>query len=368
LLRPAARVRFAPTRGKGSVNSQNRMNAGAEYVLYRIWATLQEREAVHAESLLACMGALAGYACQAYARQAGAQLDVPLTTSPLSVWALVRRAVQKIGKPLPDFDDISAHVAKTLGTATFGLPRVPDEHRPHQQPIFYVRQLWPQVLPLAQRFYRRPAQLPVLFGIALQRAIEHTAGRLDPTLAASIAMESAVAMSKAELPDGLRDLFLAPAVAADIAITSKTLAVATLPDIRATTPKRARAARPAESDVGAFIARLPTLKVAASIMSLAIIGTLVNANWTADKRKNAAVTARIERPVGVGMPALRPSINPFARPIEESRALTEDAPAPDVQSVQSAPQSAPQPAEDLGLPAPTPDNSEGIITDEGQSA
>ena len=50
-----------------------------------------------------------------------------------------------------------------------------------------------QVLPIAQRFCRRPAQLPVLFGIALQRAIEHTADQLNPTLGATIAMESALA-------------------------------------------------------------------------------------------------------------------------------------------------------------------------------
>ena len=55
------------------MNSQNRMNAGAEYVLYRIWATIQDREGIHAASLLTCVGALAGYACQSYVRQAGAR-------------------------------------------------------------------------------------------------------------------------------------------------------------------------------------------------------------------------------------------------------------------------------------------------------
>ena len=32
------------------VTSQNRMNAGAEYVFYRIWAALQDQKGIHAES------------------------------------------------------------------------------------------------------------------------------------------------------------------------------------------------------------------------------------------------------------------------------------------------------------------------------
>ncbi len=55
-------------------------------------------------------------------------------------------------------------------------------------------------MPIVQRFCRRPLQMPVLFGIALQRAIEHTKDLLSPTLAASIAMECAVAMARVELP------------------------------------------------------------------------------------------------------------------------------------------------------------------------
>ena len=54
------------------MNSQNRMNAGAEYVLCRIWAALQDQKGLHAESLLTCLGALAGYACQVCVRQTAA--------------------------------------------------------------------------------------------------------------------------------------------------------------------------------------------------------------------------------------------------------------------------------------------------------
>jgi hypothetical protein len=208
------------------VNRQNRMNAGAEYVLYRIWATLQGQNGIHAESLLACLGGLAGHSCQMYVRQsaalpgadprkyslltvdaidgtkylAGDALMGPLVESSLSVWSFVGRAVQKLDKPLPDIQDIVRHVSQTVGTGAFGVPRAPDGHRPHHPASVYVKQLWPQILPIAERFCRKPGQIPVLFGIALQRAIEHTKDTLSPTLGASIAMECAVAMAKVALP------------------------------------------------------------------------------------------------------------------------------------------------------------------------
>ncbi len=79
------------------MTSQNRMNAGAEYLLYRIWATLQTERGIHAESLLTCVGALAGYACQHYVRATWPlsrpdDLNAQLIESPLSLWALVSRS------------------------------------------------------------------------------------------------------------------------------------------------------------------------------------------------------------------------------------------------------------------------------------
>jgi hypothetical protein len=230
------------------VNSQNRMNAGAEYVLYRIWAALRDDDGIHAESLLTCVGALAGYACQVSVRQAAAlpgansakfaltvvhagdgrtffegdALENVLIESPLSVWSFVRRAVQKLDEPLPDIEEIARHVSKTVGTRAFGVARVRAEHRARLPAIVYLRQIWPQILPIAQKFCCRPGQLPVVFGIALQRAIEQTEGKLSPTLGARIAMESAVAMSKVALPE-------APAKARSAEVTAAAAPSATPP-------------------------------------------------------------------------------------------------------------------------------------------
>jgi len=358
------------------VNSQNRMNAGAEYVLYRIWATLQERQGIHAESLITCMGALAGYACQAHVRQPGVPpsashlisdtLNRPLIASPLSVWALVRRTVQKTGGPLPDIEDISAHVTRTFNTSEFGLPRVSEAHRPRQTPLFYLTQLWPQVLPIARRFCRRPAQLPVLFGIALQRAIEHTTERLSPSLAASIAMECAVAMSRVTLPTAFSELLETPPEAAPgIKVLPAKPSPPSLPDVRATKRRRTPIAPPSAFEFGSLTARLRSAKGIATIMSVAIIA-VVGFSLKTERPDAAPLSARVER--GLKVPALQVRENTVEQPLAEPRfaSQTPDAPSP----VQSSPlpEEIPQPAEELALPAPVPDTSEGIISDDGQSA
>jgi hypothetical protein len=265
------------------------MNAGAEYVLYRIWAALQDRDGIHAESLLTCVGALAGYACQVCVRQAAAlpgadprkftlrsvvnrdgttslsgdALNGPLTESPLSVWALVRRAVQKLGAPPPDLDGIFRHVSQTIGTRAFGVPRVPYGHRPRQSAIVYLKQVWPQILPIAQRFCRKPAQIPVLFGIALQRAIEQTKGMLSPTLGASIAMECAVAMSQVALPGADANPAISWPEATEITVTPAPIATPTggtaaepIRAIREPKRKSAVVEEPSMPRVGALVASL----------------------------------------------------------------------------------------------------------------
>lgn len=269
------------------------MNAGAEYVAYRIWATLQDQNGIHAGSLLTCLGALAGYACQAYARHA--RVDVPLTESPLSVWALVGLEVRKLGKPLPDLQEIRNHVAQADGTNALILPRIDEQHRPRHPPIVYLKQIWPQILPIAQRFCSKPMQIPVLFGIALQRAIEQTQHQLDPTLGASLAMECAVAMSKAVLPE----LTVAPINSGMTAYTTggQAAEVAAAP----AAPARKRRNRDAEEvsapRIMAALARFPPAARIVTIMFLAFI--TVAGVMHEPGRRVASETVRAERaPIG----------------------------------------------------------------------
>jgi hypothetical protein len=346
------------------VNTQNRMNAGAEYVLYRIWGALQDHEGIHVESLLTCVGALAGYACQAYVRQIAAlpgvdsrkyaltavenrdgttylfgdAVNVPLAGSPLSVWALVGRAVQKLGKPLPDIEDIVRHVTQTVGTSAFGVPRAPGGRRPRHAAIVYLTQIWPQILPIAQRFCSKPAQLPVLFGIALQRAIEQTQDTLSPTLSASMAMECAVAMSKAALPEAQADITVTQLPTIPTEIQSALAPITAERGIRAgstrtrTTPAAKRrgagGADASARNVGTLIASLPPTTRIVTIVAVAII-TVAGAMWKVDRR--AAPEAARERPK-----LLVPQFQAGAGVQGSERAAPESQTSPDEQRAQEA--------------------------------
>lgn len=207
------------------MNELGTLSIGGERIVEHVEQALKGGWGSQAESLLVCLGALAGYACQVYVRQAvsmprsdaasfalmsvragdrqflfGDALNKPLAESPYSVWALVGAALQKMGQPLPDLEDIFAHVSKTVGSAGFGVPRVESAHPPGRLPIDYLSTLWSQLMPIAQGYTEKPMQLPVVFGIALQRALEKTKDLIKPTLGARIAMECAVAMSKVVLP------------------------------------------------------------------------------------------------------------------------------------------------------------------------
>ena len=374
------------------MNSQNRMNAGAEYVLYRIWATLQDRRGIHAESLLTCVGALAGYACQVCVRETAAlpgadpskytllpvetrngttyfdsdALKGPLTESPLSVWALVSRAVQKLRQPLPDIEGIFTHVTQTLGTRAFGIPRVPGGNRPRHSATVYVKQVWPQILPIAQRFCTKPMQLPVLFGIALQRAIEQTEAALSPTLGASIAMECAVAMSKVALPGiDANPAVTWPAVLATESTATPMLMPSPARDagpesaiIRAIrAPKRRNAGGDEASapGVGALVARIPPAARIVTIVSLAFIA-VAGVMYKAERREAPEAAREVPRLANQKLPQ---ALRVVEQSTQETQ-VSQEQPAPVAVAAPSAP--AAQPAVERvneDNPPPLDSNSDG---------
>jgi hypothetical protein len=211
--------------GAATEHSRGKLQLGGREIFQRTVDAMKDARGIHVESLLACLGALAGYACQASVRARnlvpgarspatqlvvaqgadgrqyffGDALNEPLAESRFSLWSLTAEAVQKLGKPPPDLTDVFRHVAATVGGPEFGLPRVPEAHRPRDLPIRYLKAMWPVMLPIAKRFCDEPSQLPIVFGLAIQHAIVMGRTMIDPTLAASIAMECAVPMSKVDL-------------------------------------------------------------------------------------------------------------------------------------------------------------------------
>lgn len=195
---------------------------GGKEIFYRIIDLMKDNKGVHIESLLCAVGALAGYSCQASIRaefidqkglsekdvfliiqcQNGSQyyfgemVNKPLAENQYSIWSLAAGAVHKLGLDyLLDLEDIFVHVSKTVGTAEYGIPRIPEGHKPGDIPQNYLKYFWPRILPVLKEFCPIP-EWPILFGITAQEAIFWGKDVIDPHLALLIIVESAIPMAK----------------------------------------------------------------------------------------------------------------------------------------------------------------------------
>lgn len=210
---------------------------GAKDVFQKLLHGMKGARGVHAESLLCALGALAGYACQASLRaqaQAKGQpetallmtvqgpdgkkyffgdpLNKALAEGTYSVWSLAGGAAQHLGcQTLPDLKPIFEHVAQSVGTAAFGLPRLPQGRVASDTPVNYVKALWPALLPTVKRYCKDPSEWPMLFGAAVQEAMEASKAVLAPDVALLIVMECAIPMSKVDLGQGHPGQAVAPA-------------------------------------------------------------------------------------------------------------------------------------------------------------
>lgn len=215
-----------------SRHKQDRLPAGlkigANEVLQRLLDAMHDGRGLHTEALLVALGALAGYACQMSLREEyiasgragernlfvvvqtgngrplfyGEKLNRPLADGEYSVWSLAAAGAKAAGlEILPNLGEYYRHVIDRAGSASFGISFLPAGHEV-PPPIQFVTTLWPVMPPLLEMYCERPSHWPIMLGCALQEAIAMSRGVLDPLLALSIVMESAIAMSKiAPLPD-----------------------------------------------------------------------------------------------------------------------------------------------------------------------
>ena len=174
------------------------------------------------DTLLAMLGSLAGFSCIASLMrmldETGQTLDSAgivvfggkggeryfygemanhaLLQSRISVLSLVNGAVQHLGGgALREVGEIAGHVAGTVGTDGFGVPRWPEGHGTGDLPIAMVTNLWPVVKPLIAPFSASPSEWPIILGLTAQKAILMGKDSLDPALAARIVMECAIPMA-----------------------------------------------------------------------------------------------------------------------------------------------------------------------------
>jgi len=182
------------------------------------------RQGIHIETLLSSLGAMAGFGCQIAVREGvvktgimplerafvvvktkdgsqyfmGDQLNQPLLEAPMSVWAFIGGALKQTGSPLPDIHEIVRHVASTLGGPDFGKLSVPEAHQPHEQPLQSLTKQWAAAYKLVKAQLGNPLFTGWYFAHAAQMLIIEAKDVIDPTLAARIVMESAIAMAKVD--------------------------------------------------------------------------------------------------------------------------------------------------------------------------
>lgn len=195
----------------------------ANTVLDKILAVLNDGRGVHVESVFAALGSLAGYACQKSALMRignrtlpenalitvsdkqgndyyyGDAINRALLEDRLSVWSLIGGAVQQYNSDLPDIKGIVHHVTQSIGTAAFGVPRLPEDHPIRHTPKEYLA-LWQPLQEQVLDILLVPAEeWPLAYGLAIQKFMEQAKNVLNCGIAAQIVMECAVPMSKVVL-------------------------------------------------------------------------------------------------------------------------------------------------------------------------
>lgn len=200
------------------------------------WLTTER--GVHVETLMTAVGALAGFAVQNAVwdqlHKAGKPLPkdsfgvattasgerfyfgdllngylIPEGARDWPVWGFVAAAAVEAGlreADLPDYADMFRYVTETIGTKDFGIPRVPEDHRPHLMPKAALEMFWPRAKFILERTDGPgpdpkgvdAGHWPAVIGLVARQFILMTKGVLDPGLSLRLLMESAIAMSKVD--------------------------------------------------------------------------------------------------------------------------------------------------------------------------
>jgi hypothetical protein len=133
----------------------------------------------------------------------------PLGPGQHTLWSFLAAAVQSSGgQPLgpQEVGEIFKNSAATMGGPQFGVPRLPDAHRPRLSPRAALNALWPATrklldrddAPGAQGRRLSPAHWPTVIALTAQKLIQLSKETLDPALSMRIILEAAVPMSKVD--------------------------------------------------------------------------------------------------------------------------------------------------------------------------
>jgi hypothetical protein len=214
--------------GIPGTNKQYDANRISSELLEMLFAELRDSSGVHVETALTTLGALAGFSAQMAIRETlintgkipedkaftivktnsgeiyyfGDLLnEILFSNKPgiVSISGMIGGAVQQSGgTSLPDIRDIARHVAGTVGSSAFGIPRLPPLHMPRIPPIALLDRFWNPMRNFLVVNVHSPAQWPLVIALAAQKVIDMAKDTLDPALAARIVMEAIIPLASAD--------------------------------------------------------------------------------------------------------------------------------------------------------------------------
>ena len=181
-------------------------------VLDLLATTLDARSAAHPPTVLAALGALAGFAAQqklmleggtVWAQPSRAEHLDRLLLSELprdaSLWRTLQTAAQALGaQHLPNPNTLLDATLRCVGTTQFGLITLPLEYRLLQQPQVALAAVW---IPVRHALAPPPASaahLPSVLADACASRIRSDARAVPPHVALRIVMQAALAMALIE--------------------------------------------------------------------------------------------------------------------------------------------------------------------------
>jgi hypothetical protein len=190
---------------------------------------IRQAGAIQPETVLTAIGALAGFSAQMSIRKAviepqGMEPDSVLSEvvtkngekyyfsdllnwivfenlsePPYSIWAYLRDVVPEAERALlPDMGEILGHAARSIGTARFGVPRLPASHMPRILPRAALHEDWREVQRELRASNRAASEWPYDLAFAAQWQMLTSRDHLTLPLAAKIVMEAAIPMSKVD--------------------------------------------------------------------------------------------------------------------------------------------------------------------------
>jgi hypothetical protein len=134
----------------------------------------------------------------------------PLGPGQYTLWSFLAAAVQDSGgKPLSpqEVGEIFKNSTATAGSPQFGVPRLPEAHRPRWSPREALNAFWPLAVealsseanvPGRKGQRLAPSHWPAAIALTAQKLIKLSKEALDPALSMRIVLEAAVPMSKVD--------------------------------------------------------------------------------------------------------------------------------------------------------------------------